>query len=788
MRSFLNRGHSIDRVHRFLSDAPVKRILQVVGSDGVGKTELLREAVRRQRTWRYVGVDCAETPEGGRRTALVSRVADCMDEQSGSNGFRSKRSMLPELTSSLKRSADAILNAAIQNQKSATAFRAWLERKGLPFGIDADSPEGDRYYVNLALADGPSVIHLDHADECPAEDWEFIEFIIAATQSVVFVESRMHVLPPRLRDEGRSSVINVPRLELRYADALFSELPSGLKARVRADFTSNGDLRSFGELFARRDRLGQDAISERDLNESMRGFSRDAVERLSDEDQRLVVAIAAHVGAPVSVGVLERFLERAAAPAVLDLHGRLKRLDDGLLIIRSSHDVQVPASIRDVISDDGRSETLLAAARKDWREFLRTAPASEVFIPHEQRWLQMLRQCVSLHDAVGVASCLEEIGSLHRGAGSMVDSVGLVKRLLADLELADDPIVAVAFARYLYVAGWFDDARDVLAPVLGMGSRRDKYLFAELLCAAGPVNQGVVLAKQELRRLEIEQRADPDAELCLRLVLLHGLRSSNRLEEARDLYLSIVGEERFRKCAAYPVLLRFSDVCLFRDNDFPTCVQALEAAVHTASLQGQWREVTAAQIALTQQFAYRDLDKAAASLAAAMSSEEAGWSQQLTIINNLHVLGMYKGVVTQDSVRALYSSLLLTQDPLDNLLVRNNILAAHMMLDLDLDSRFVEDLEASCDASSVDSEIRKIAYFNLSALFRKSQDHRNSEKLGRAWQEIVDLVDGDYWGFRRTGLGPERLPRWRASLDYYPVLLSDWKVGTVPFEALPDHG
>lgn len=786
LSEFLNRTEGMRRVAAFISNsASGRRVLLVTGPAGCGKSELLRRAVAREHGWPLVSVDRATSPDGlPCATSLAEALAARIDEQAVPDGFPDRRTAMGEFRRRLGTVMEAALGVAAKASKIVAIGKEVKDRLAGAHPAFSQADPASLYVLN-ALRDTRCAVHVDHADGCVSADWSLLASLLATTKCVLLLEGSEAFRVTEGLSDAPVDHLAVPPLDMDYATVLFDSLPASLGKTLRTDFRRSGSLKPYGSLAASRRTNDRDPARVESLSDSMLRYAREAFDSLSAGDRRVLIALSAHAGGAVGIGLLRRFLSGVQASAALttDLLAVLGRLEDKVLLVRTSEGVQAPEIVLDIVGQDGSAGVVRLTFQGEWRDFYRDPARCGMGLSDQRRCLQALRQCVMLKDTVGIAATLEAVGTLHDEAGSRADSAGFTIWLASQFDLRAEPGVAAAAARHLYAAGWFEQARDVLATVGEPGSRRDRYLMAELYCAAGPHDRGLRLALHHKRSLG--DRVDPDAELCLELVIIHALRNSDRFDEARRRYKSAVIQQRFHDRDAFTVLLRFADLCLMRDDDLVACCDLLERAAATAVERNQIHEAVSAYVALSQQHGYHDLDAAAHHLANAAKAAEGRWVQIPAILNNTAVLDLYRGNVLVDGLRLLEDALILSSDPLEEILIRTNIVV-HRMLSGSTRADGLAELSARVVSEALDTEIRRIAHFNLEQAYRACGDEAAAIRHGATWRVLRSGIDEAFWKARGLGIRTAAVPAWRLDLPYYPVYLSHWKLGTIPFDAVAD--
>jgi hypothetical protein len=716
--------------------------------------------------------------------SLAVALADQIERQTAEDDFPARRSRIVDARRMLLVGADIGIGAAARFSHIAGVLKDLKDRLPTqgPGGFQGDP---DRLFVRDALRHRKVALHVDHAEGCSPEDWTFLSALLLSTDVLLLIEGYEGYEVDARISSVMVRTLRLERLEESFAAILFDSVPAGLGSMLGEDFRLTGNLKPFGRLASQRQRLVPPAGGTGGLSETLLGFSRSALKSLADLDRQALVAISAHAGAAVGLGLLRRFLGEMAPEGArtTDVLALVRRLEDKALVVQTSEGLQAPGFVFALIAEDARLALARLVFQQRWRDYYLDPQRCGLPLTDQRRCLQALRQCVVLKDGVGVAATLEAVNVVHADAGTRADSAGFTRWLVSQFDLEAEPAVAVAAARHLYCAGWYVHARDVLLAAGEPRGRRHRYLLAELLCAAGPQDRGLGRAFHE--RELISGTDDPDAELCIELIIMHGLRNSNRFAEARARFRTAIIQQRFRSRPAFTVLLRFADSCLMLDEDLEACCRTLQDAADLAVDRLQIEEAVSAYVSLSQQHGYHDLDFAERCLAQAEVLSEGAWVQLPAILNNKAVLALYRGKVDAAGLMLLEDALLLSSEPLDEILIRTNILV-HRAMSGDVSGAGAAELVACLADEGLDTEIRKIAHYNLEVLAKARKDESEAAHHGAIWRSLDSGIDRAFWTARRSGGRTSDVPPWRLDLVHYPVLLSHWKLGTVPFDAIAD--
>ena len=782
---FLNRTEPLADLAAFLSragDGP--RVLAITGPSGCGKSALVRQSLALNPAWSLVAVDRAPTPDGmPDPTPLACALADAIEAMAVQEGFPARRSASATARRFFVDGADVVVAVAGRFSRLAAAAKEIRDR--LPAAVPSLKPgDPDALYVQSALRSRPCVIHVDHAEGCGNADWSLLAALAANTAVVLLLESASPLPLGSLLAGHRCVQMGLQRLDMSYAEALFASLPGSIGAALAPEFERSGSLRPYAELSGRMHLVEPAAGDRHTFAGDVKSLCRRAVERLDDGDRHFLVAISAHAGGPVPLGRLREFMSGLDAPAsTSEVLAAARRLEAGVLVVRSSSGIQVPRVVLEVIDGTRESAARRLYYRKAWRDFYMEPARCGLPAADAERCLQVLRQCVAFKDHVGIAETLEAFAIRGDEPGVVADAARLTRWLVSQFDLKREGPLAAAAAKHLYLAGAFADARDVLASAGPPASRRLRCLMAELYCSAGPFDRGIRLA---LRELQLAGDANlVDAELCAELVAIHGLRNSDGFAEARERYRAALLKQRYKSRPAYGVLLRFADLCLMRDEDFDDCSRRLEEAAELALRQAQPAEAVSALVALSQHHGYSDLDASAGFLDHAAALAEGSNLERAALLNNRATIALCRGEASQAGLATLEDALILCSDPLDEIIVRNNILVHRSLSGMDCLLPAAE-LSALLGEEPRDSELRKISAFNLEAALASCEDRQGAARAGAAWRAIDTGIDRTYWRARENGGHPAGVPAWRMSLPFYPVLMSHWKLGTVPFDAIAD--
>ncbi len=776
---FLNRRPHIERIGKFLtSDSDSTRLIVAFGRPGVGKTALLRHgAITFAPELVYVYCD-RNVPAGG----LPGGIPLC--------------ELLERRLSLLAQEHSFPTFDEFRRIKASHVARHAIASSG------SELDDVRLLYALEILKATPAIVHIDRGNLLEEAELRLLVRLLETTQAIFFLEFTTN--DEALPHQAGVALAGPKRLELRveplaleYADHLFATLPTRFIGPLRAQFIASGSLRPFDDATLFR-ATTSDGVELFDASEAdLIRLTEDRLLALDAANRNVLLAIAAHAG-PIDRSLLMEFLATPEVNGRFTIPGNIDSvidlLDDKLLAIATTVDISCQERVNGTIEHHKTLVTMRLAFQQFWRDFYRGASAASIFVSDADRCRQLLHQCAALNDLTGIAATLEEIGRKGIASRNPKSIVSYLKHVVSRLDFGlsasknvGGQKIALQQCKFFYEAGWFDEALECIS-LVEQRPRSYRFLLAELYCATGFQERGIKLAESCLAELLRDAPQDRDAELCLKLVRLHGLRNSNQLEAARRDYWALVQDPRFRTLQAYPVLLRYADLCLFGDDEFTNCVKYLEDAIEQADRRGMQRDLASACVSLAQQIGYTDdLDRAEQLLDRAETIAGSVWLQRSTLLADRAVLSLYRRQVARDALRLLEQALVLSWDPLDRILIRTNILVWHGMAGhLDQVGQIADELGGSIADASLDGEIRRIAFFNLEQVSRKRGDYSRADQFRSAWTGIRSGIDEDYWSYRRTGRVPTGHRSQRYQMDFYPVYLAHWHMGLVPFEAVTD--
>lgn len=813
MTGFLNRRRHLDRLSGLFDTVGTEAGAVVIasGAPGVGKSALLREAARLVSS-RYCYVYCDRKVEGAAMglplPELLQRRLSALAKENGflaydafdadkrwlktfvrggeAVGLVAAKALLPGF------SADFVVEG-YQQARASLSKREPNSRAAVNLG------DQRLVYVLAVLEHTRSIIHVDHAQELDDNELEMLVHLVDQTKALLFLEYvardgfSNHDVPSLLADRPLL-VLPVERLETEYADRLFASLPERFANVLREQFIKSGDLRPFDQAVSRQSRK-RGILEVFDITED--NWQRTialSIEKLDEGRKVLLVALSAHAG-PVDRALLQEFVDTLPASAglekTIELEDAIDEFDDSLLVILTATDVMCQARVSKRIDLDSRLSIMRLTFRKYWRDFYRDLPARQLFVSDEDRCRQLLHQCAELNDFVGIGRTLEDVGKRGIATRNPRSIVTYLQGIIEKLKFAGDrrafSRIALSQALFFYQAGWFDEALTCLLMV-EVKNRRYQYLLAELYSATEHHAKGIRLAEDYLGQLDINAEDTRDSELCLRLIIMHAMRNSNQADAARAYYLSMFHTDRFAGLDGYTTLLRYSDLCLFKDEDQPLCLQYLQQAASIARNSEQWDEYASVCLSLVQQLGYTNaLDEADAYLSEVESIAQELWLQHATLLANRAVLSMYRGTSDLDDLKRLKQALVLSFDPLDRMLIQINILVWHAAVgDFAEAARIALPIYRSAQNKSLDTEIRRIALYNLGRLEQALGNEEKATTLSDLWISLDSGIDAAYWRFRREGTSPHSALCRRYQMIFHPVFLAHWHTGLVPFNAIAD--
>ncbi|HEX7747306.1 MAG TPA: AAA family ATPase [Bordetella sp.] len=816
MAEFLNRRRHLERLSEVLAIASREsiRIVVATGKAGVGKSALFRQAASKVSS-KYCYVYCDRAPasedlaDGIPMPELIQRRLSAVALENGFATFDDFRTA-KQWSTALLRATEAVGAIVAKSTLPSLASKIALETYGQVSSAVTSHRAQQRWdgvgddqrivYAQSVFQSVPVIVHIDHAHFLESTELDLLVNLIDDTEAIIFLEytekaesNDSTLLPARF---GGRKVLKfaVEQLGDEYADRLFATLPPRFAGLLRAQFKQTGDLRPFDEAMYLQSR-DRDILEIFDITEDhLVRTTATALSILDADTQKVLLAISAHAG-PVDRGVLSELLDDPMVSplfsGIVDVDRVVDHLDSQLLVIATENDVMCQSRVNELVQRDAFLVTIKTTFRKHWRDFYRSLRDKTVFVSDEDRCRQLLHQCAELNDIVGIARTLEEIGYKGIASRNPRAIVMYLKHVIDKLKFGGekDAITRIILVQccFFYEAGWFDEALACLL-LIEDRPRRYQFLLAELYCSSGQAARGIRLAESYLAQLDPLNPEHVDAELCLRLVKLHGLRNSNRLVEARKYYLSFVDDRRFSGSPSLPTLLRYADLCLYEDNDLKRCNQYLQRAAALTKAANKLRDYASVCIALVQQLGYTEkLDEAEAFL---VEAEEVGrrvWLQQPMLLANRAVLSMYRGQVERESLQLLQQALVLSYDRLDRILIQNNILIWHVLTDsIQQATSVAHVLYEQIEDVSIDTEIRRIVLYNLEQFERNQENANAANELYEKWSMLHSGIDEAYWTYRRDRQAPASTAPRRYRMIFHPVYLAHWHAGLVPFEAIED--
>lgn len=813
MVEFLNRRRHLERLSTMFTEIENKEgcIVVASGRPGVGKSALLKQAASPVASqYCYVFCDRGSMSRGlPGGLPLPELLQRSLSELAMGSGFPTFDKFCSERqqSSMLGRGAEALGSVVTKSLLPGLAADFALETysqvkstfgSGINKSLAGITLDERRLMYSLEVfRTTTAIVHIDHAQLLDDVELDTLLHLYDHTNLTLFLEYtvdgafNVEALPAKLHGR-RMLVLAVEQLEDEYADRLFATLPDRFASALRTQFIRSGDLRPFDEALSIRSRE-PGILDVFDITEdNLVRMTRSALETLTSADRDFLLAVSTHAG-PVDRALLSEFMKSVAALQTfncpLDIDDAIDRLEDRLLLIPTATDVMCQTRVNKVIDLEPQLAAANIGIRKTWRDFYRDLSTLQIFVSDEDRCRQLLHQCAQLNDLVGISRTLNEVGAKGIASRNPRSIVTYLKTVVEKLQLQGekDAIgrIALSQAAFFYDAGWFDEALACLS-IVERRSTRDQYFLAELYCATGRQMQGIRLADNYLSQLEPNAPGSLDAELCLRLIRLHGLRSSNRLVESREYYLRTVRDTRFATLAGYPTLLRYADLCLYRDEDQTDCIKHLRRSIQLAREKKQTIVQASACISLMQQLGYTEaFDESENLLNEAEIASQSIWWQHAMLLNNRAVLSIYRGTMEPQSIDLLGQALVLSYDPLDRILIQTNMVVWYATLGkLEEAIRLAKLLRRGIEDVLLDTEIRRIALYNLEQLDRQSGDNDRADQTFGEWSALDSGIDEKYWTFRRERRVAAPQASRRYHMTFHPVYLAHWHTGLVPLEAV----
>jgi tetratricopeptide (TPR) repeat protein len=812
---FLNRHQHLEKIRDLLnSDSKSPRLVLTVGREGVGKSALLRRAALAAPHRLYIFCDrnkaLSDLPGGLPFLRLIEQQLSLSAREFGFktiDQFRVDHKWSRTLKKGAKAVASitskALLPSAVSDlakeiyQYIKTSHQSAKKQRRL----SNDTDDLRLLYIFYVLKSIPTIIHIDHAHILDEEENNILLHLHHLTDQILFLEFTSEnknlndIISASVFTKTRAIQLYVEPLAEEYADILFSSLPERFSVALRRKFMDSGDLRQFDLAVPYQDRQSDFLEIFEASEETLRVRNEKIIESLSSDHKNILLSIAAHAG-PVDKNIILELViwskSRINFSSDLKVDSALELLSYDFLIVTTLNDVMCAQKVNELIQSHPTLRVRRLAFQKLWRDFYKSAGEINIFISYEDRCKQILYQCSALDDIVGIAATLEEIGRRGIATRNPKSVISYIKKIVNQISFGASrecalAKVTLAQCRFLYEAGWFDEALECMTLSLPK-NRRQQFLLAELYCATKYQERGIRLAESFLKEIKDNKSSDLDAELCLRLIKLHGLRNSNQLMAARDYYIKTVTDRRFHKLAAYPTLLRYADLCLFLDEDYSQCIAYLREAITLSESRGMINDYVSACISLAQQLGYSDdLDQAEGFLDKADSMASQVWIQRPMLLTNRAVLSMYRGIFKEDSLLLLEQALVLSSDSLDRILIQTNIMiwfSSNGRNDKAIDAaRALQELVID---TGIDTEIRRIVLLNIEQVFRIVGHEDAANNARKAWVGLSSGIDEKYWSVRKSNAQLSSSYPKRYFITYYPVYLAHWHMGFVPFEAVVD--
>ncbi|MCA1325094.1 ATP-binding protein [Herbaspirillum sp. alder98] len=820
MGEFLNRRPHLEKLSElFRTGAAQGAVVAVYGAPGVGKSALIKEAAKAAAS-HYCYVYCDRQTEGvlsGQPLPeLLQRRLSALSVENGFMSFDVFRNdkrwiktfvrggeavgLVVAKTVLPSDSADFVVESYQQ------ARSAWEKRgRNVPKSFDLDDQR--LLYALTVFEKNPAIIHIDHAQYIEPHELEILLHLVDATKAVLFLEYATNepfskvTLAPQLIDRPVLG-FKIEKLAEQYTDRLFASLPERFASVLREQFEqTGGDLRLFDQAVAIQSRRNNIVEIFDITDDSLTRTIELSMARLDNEKKHLVVALSSHAG-PIERDLLQEFIDSLPAIAgfskSLDVNEAIDQLDGSLLVVATANDVMSHVRAIKEVDRDPQLAKIKLMFRKYWKIFYQDLPNRQVFVSDEARCRQLLHQCAELEDFVGIARTLQEVGKRGISRRNPRAIVVYLQEIISKLKFSNDRLamsrVTLSQCLFFYQTGWFDDALTCLLMVDEL-PRTYEYMLSELYASTDQQSKAIRLAQNHIDQLDPDEAHALDSELCLRLIIMHALRNSDRLQEARAYYLEAISRKKYASLKAFPTLLRYADFCLYKDEDQPLCIQYLRQAErlikesqshgngHKQAFQVEYVSIC---LSLVQQLGYTEaLEEVEGYLQEVDEIAQDSWIQQATLMANWAVLAMYRGIFSIEDRDRLRQALLLSYDPLDRILIQINLLVWYAMAgQFDEVRRIANSLHNVTSNPMIDTEIRRIGLYNLEQLERVLGNDAKADELYTRWSAMESGIDVAYWCFRRSRnvLPPSSSPRYQ--MQFHPVYLAHWHTGTVPFEAI----
>ncbi|AIB12914.1 hypothetical protein ABAZ39_13135 [Azospirillum argentinense] len=798
---FLDRDGLTAELVRLVTRVSTGSIILICGAEGVGKTAFIEQALG------LTNIDYESVEVGHRGDApfepdsLAVNLAQAVGKRSHLLGVPAFDEYQRMLRSKVRK--EDLAESVATGLAGAVGMRDVLKQLLEPRGqspqvklrsalLAEDMEELAMLYLVEHWPTDALVVHIKDGHQLSRRDWTLMCQLSARAAQPQFlceIRTAANETPSEFShypSTARATALNVAPLERKYAEQLFAHCGEPAATLLMEKFaTSGGNLHPFRKLHELSEKDAVKFLAEDQLREER--LTRRLVDGLTAMELEVLHLVAAHHG-PMDLLVLIHVFDPSTSVKLTDI---LESLSEADLIVDLGQRYAATTSVRHVI-DDGKFRMPQLAATQRLRT-LYTHCGSELCTEPREVESHLLMYSARLGDLPAVASRLRAIVRTGVASINPRSAVLFVGKLIDGFSSTKSPsmrrfIKAVVGlqAQLLYEAGWYADALACLDKIPSLPTRL-RYLKIELLNLLGQHARALLEVELELKRI-------PDIVsshwLCLILLKLHCLRRSNRLKETRSLYerasTRLLNDEGL---PAYTTFLRFADPCLYLEGDFERVCASLEMATERARAPLKRRELVAALIAHSQVLAYTEqVEQSKRILSQAAEEDMVGCVERYSILNNSCAINLMNGTANHDTTQKLQTALALSNDPLDRILIENNILSAHAILGQpEAAVKVARHLSGQVDKlSCIDQEILKLSLFNIAMVFGDLGRAEEAQPYWERFRTIRTELSADYWRHKECdgSDGDHALPWYRCR--YFTPLITHWHLGPVPFEAVPD--
>lgn len=679
-----------------------------------------------------------------------------------------------------------------ENEITARNSKSFLNRKRdtleVAFSSDysTESAEVSRY-IRWTLSKGGFIVALENIQNIDSESLAFFRQVLSLHNNIYLIGEYTDgidndITAVDLIDYFKgpytiSENIKLDRLPLDEILLVCKSKPDLISRLLESTYeSSSGNLHNLQILFS--DNLRPKRIE--DLKIPFGLILRDTISSLSAQESMLLASVVAH-GGRVDSEIFNSFFKKIKTSRTkeflfLNTSDLIRNLEKKQLIkISKNHFETAQDSVIEESIKLPQLQKYLLINYRNWLSFYQNLKGieKEQLIPVSEIIAMEIFFMAMLEDYSGIRELLDELYQLALKSIAPKRAISYLELILENLDKKKPAqwkylkrVIATAIVRILYRFWHFEEILKYAEEFID-----DSFVFAfygTALALTGAQAKAIEICNKSL-----QQNEHVEIALFIRII---AYRSSNRYEECEREWRYHYENETFKDSPLEQMFMRCSDLAILSNPE--ERFNILKQVVSNYPNNPNPLEEISARNAMGTQFGYSGmLDEAREEFRKAKIQADNILSRHYALENNLSVLDVHRGEITELTIERLEAAAAICETKLDQFIVWINIMVIYSSL------RTVAEIEAVIRSIEQrifnkevdDYDLIRIAYFNISVYYNSTDEKDLCEYFRTKAIELPLLVDHQFWNAKLKGIEVGNdLDDFRLKLDYYPVYINYW--------------